>query len=124
MDNNLIENEELMKQKGVQARKYLESHIFIGLTNLNDGFDVESIFYFSETDFETILERVEERGIAIYGIEAWFDGDSFGGVKTFEDFGREANDPDWYKTAFADFKKEGSYIYNASFKVPEELLED
>ncbi len=123
MNNNLIEPEESVKQKGIKEMKYLEGYIFIGLRNLNDGFDAESIFYFSEADFKIILERAEERGIAIYGIEAWSDGDSFEGVKTFEDFGREANDPGWYKTAFSDFKKEGSYIYNASFKVFEELLE-
>ena len=30
---------------------YLIEHVFVGLENLNDGFDSESIYYFSEDDF-------------------------------------------------------------------------
>ena len=32
--------------------EYLKTNVFNGLENLNDGFDSESIYYFSESDFE------------------------------------------------------------------------
>ena len=30
---------------------FLNNNVFLGLENLSTGFDVKSIFYFSETDF-------------------------------------------------------------------------
>ena len=44
---------------------YLIGHVFVGLENLNDGFDSESIYYFSENDFEIVLDRVEKLGIEV-----------------------------------------------------------
>jgi hypothetical protein len=41
---------------------YCDKHLFYGLTNLNDGFDITSIKYFSEKDFEVVLERVKTLG--------------------------------------------------------------
>ena len=40
--------------------EYLKTNVFNGLENLNDGFDSEDIFYFSESDFEIVLNRVEK----------------------------------------------------------------
>ena len=61
---------------------YLEEFIFKGLTNLNDGFDAESIKYFSQQDFETILNRIEEYGLGIYGIEPWKNGKFYDVINT------------------------------------------
>ena len=56
---------------------FLERNVFKGLTNLNDGFDTETIKYFSEADFKIVLERVEKLNITIHGIEPWKDGEFF-----------------------------------------------
>jgi len=61
--NKETQNLELKKEE------FLKSKIFFGLENLNNGFDSESIYYFSESDFEIVLNRVEKNGIGIYGIE-------------------------------------------------------
>ena len=104
--------------------EYLKSNVFNGLENLNDGFDSEDIFYFSESDFELVLDRVEKNGIGIFGIEPWLDGD-FYGVMVVEDFNTTANNPKWYRKAFAEFKKSGkNLVYAASYEVPKKMLSE
>ena len=101
---------------------YLKTYIFYGLKNLNDGFDTSSIYYFSESEFEIVLERVEKNGLGIYGIEPWING-SFYDVKIVEDYSSDAIDPKWYKTAFTEFKQaKKGLMYAATYFVPEHLL--
>ncbi|TMM29685.1 hypothetical protein FDT66_11270 [Polaribacter aestuariivivens] len=102
--------------------QYLKSNIFNGLENLNDGFDSESIYYFSESDFEIVLDRIEKNGIAIFGIEPWLNK-YFYDVLSFEDYKTVANDPKWYRKAFTEFKnREKNLMYSASYQVPKKLL--
>ncbi|MHA7941719.1 hypothetical protein ACJOV8_001395 [Formosa sp. 3Alg 14/1] len=113
---NYTEEEEL------QAQKFLETHIYNGLKNLNTGFDAEYIYYFSEADFEIILDRVEENNISIFGIEPWLDS-AYYDVTTYEDYNTAANDPKWYRKAFTEFKsREKNLIYAASYRVPKSVL--
>lgn len=83
----------------------LEYYLFGGLTNLNDGFDSPLIHYFSEQDFEVVLNRAEAENIAVYGIEPWLDGEFFG-VEVYESYGLAANDPAWYRAAFESFRQQ------------------
>jgi hypothetical protein len=102
--------------------EYLKTNVFNGLENLNDGFDSESIYYFSESDFEIVLDRVEKNGIAIFGIEPWLNGD-FYDVLSFEDYKTVANDSKWYIKAFSEFKsREKNLMYSASYQVPKEMF--
>jgi hypothetical protein len=102
--------------------EYLKTNVFNGLKNLNDGFDSESIYYFSESDFEIVLNRVEKKGIGIFGIEPWLDGDYYG-VMVVEDFETLATDPNWYRKALSEFKKSGKKLmYSASYEMPKKLL--
>lgn len=102
--------------------EYLEEHIFCGLTNLNTGFDVQTIKYFSKADFEMVLDRCEAAGIGIYGIEPWIDGE-FYDVWTCEEFSSDPADPEWYRMAFDDFATRGVDLqYAASYYVPARLL--
>ena len=41
----------------MEKEEFLEQNIFTGLNNLYDGSNEESNYYFSEADFETILEN-------------------------------------------------------------------
>ncbi len=102
--------------------EFLEKKVFTDLINLNDGFDKETILYFSESDFEVVLQRVEYFGIAIYRIEPWFNGASYG-VAVHEDFKKKATDPRWYKKAFLTFKtRQPGLLYSATYKVSNKLL--
>ena len=106
--------------KQTEKLEYLKANIFIGLKNMNDGFDNESIYYFTESDFEIVLDRVEKLGIGIMGIEPWLNGE-FYDVKVAEDYGGIPSDPKWYRSAYTEFKeiKEKSLLYSASYKLPE-----
>lgn len=42
---------------------YLEKHVYYGLTNLNTGYDVPSIWYFSEEDFALGISHQNVRDI-------------------------------------------------------------
>ena len=100
---------------------YLNKNIFYGLQDLNTGFDAEPVKYFSESDFQIILERAEELGLGIYGIEPWRDGE-FYDVLTHEDYQTSPTDSNWYKEAFRTFKnQEGNLLYAATFDVHKNL---
>ena len=114
--NKETQNLEFIKQE------FLKSKIFFGLKNLNDRFDSESIHYFSESDFQVMLDRVEKNGIGIYGIEPWLNGD-FYDVLSYEDYKTVANNPKWYNKAFSEFKRRRkNLMYSASYQVPKKLL--
>ncbi len=103
---------------------YLVRHIFFGLENRNSGYDAESILYFSETDFETVLNRIKEKGVGVYGIEPWQNGE-FYDVVTFDEFEKDCTDPEWYQVAFQRFKDRGTTLdYAASYYVPGHLLDE
>ena len=103
---------------------FLDRNIFCGLRNLNTGFDVPSIKYFSEEDFRIVLKRVEATGIGIHGIEPWRDGE-FYDVWTAEDFRGECTDPEWYRFAFEEFVSRGIRLqYAASYYIPDNLLNE
>ena len=117
-----IELKEYSEKERQEELEYLKTNVFNGLENLNDGFDSELIYYFSEYDFGIVLDRVEENGIAIFGIEPWLNGD-FYDVLNYEDYNTRANDPKWYRKAFAEFKNRGkNLMYSASYRVPKKLF--
>lgn len=103
--------------------KYLEKNVFYGLQNLNTGWDSPSIYYFSEPEFKTVLDRVEQLELGIYGIEPWDLDHHYFDTKTYEDYSENSTDPNWYNKAFNEFKEAKVKLhYAASYYVPEELL--
>jgi hypothetical protein len=103
-------------------REFLEQYIFAGLQNLNDGFDSEVIWYFSEAEFATVLDRVEKFGLGIMGIEPWLDGEYYS-VLVAEDFKAHPEDARWYRKAFQQFRKKGKPLqYAASYAIPEDYM--
>jgi hypothetical protein len=101
--------------------EYLDKHIFYGLANLNDGFDVPGIKYFSEKDFEIVLNRIKDHGISVYGIEPWLNRDYYA-TSVYEDYTQNPFDSTWYFKAFEELKTDGEDLqYAASYFVPEAL---
>jgi hypothetical protein len=106
----------------MEQAEFLEKNVFKGLENLNDGFADAQFQFFSETDFETVLERAEYYGIGIYAIEAWEDNEFFEAAHN-EYIKKKATDPTWYKKALLTFKMtEPGMIYGAMYKVSPKLL--
>lgn len=96
---------------------YLNIHIFYNLKNRNDGFDAKSIYYFSQSDFEIIINRIEKLGFGILGIEPWLNGE-FYDIKVVEDYGGVSTDSKWFRKAFEEFKKESeNLLYAASYDI-------
>lgn len=106
----------------MEQTEFLEKNVFTDLKNLNDESGQEVNPYFSETDFEIVLKRVEHFGIGVYGIETWLDGKAYK-ASGHEDFRKKATDPKWYKKAFLTYKSEQAGLtYSATYKVSKKLL--
>jgi len=101
--------------------RFLDKHVFCGLTDLNNGFDEKGFRYFTASDFEIVLNRAKALGLDIYGIESWIDG-TFFGIAIPENEDADYSDPAWYMKAFEAFKSEGfNLLYGATFGVSEEI---
>jgi predicted esterase YcpF (UPF0227 family) len=105
--------------KKISKEEFLKENIYKGLTNLNIGFDAPSIYYFSAEDFKIVLQRVEQFGIGIKGIEPWKDGEYYDS-RVCEEFDKESSNPKWYNKAFKQFLDRGDepLQYAASYDVP------
>ena len=106
----------------MEQTDFLEQHVFAGLKNLNDGFDDASVHYFSEVDFERVLQYAAHFGIGIYTIKPWLNGE-FQSIVSHTDRNKKATDSSWYNKALKTFKHrhEGMY-YSATYKVSGKLL--
>ena len=105
-----------------KEEEFLEKYVFYDLEDLNDGFDSLSIKYFSKADFEKVLDRAEFYKLKIFGIEPWPDRQFFE-VRVYEDYNTSADNPEWYRSAYAWFLEKGIISYfSATYGVPENLL--
>jgi hypothetical protein len=106
--------------------EYLKNYIYKGLTNLNNGFDSPSIYYFDEFEFKIVLNRVEKLGLGIFGIEPWgFLDKHYFDTKVYEEYSSSSTDTDWFNKAFKEFCSiNEKLMYSASYYIPEELLKD
>lgn len=101
---------------------YLRENIFKWLKNLNNGFDSSSIYYFSESDFKIVLNRVENYKLGVLWIEPWKNR-KFYWILTCEEFNMKASNSIWYKKAFEIFKKQDKdLLYAASYDIPTSIL--
>lgn len=99
--------------------QFLEEYIFAGLTNRNTGFDAATIKHFSEEDFETIMNRIENYNLTILGIECWTK-QRIRTVKFIEDYKDHSL---WHRTAFVEMRsKHRGCIFSGTYEVPAELL--
>lgn len=104
-----------------KKNEFLNQNIFIGLQNLNDGFDAKGILYFSEIDFEEVLNRIKKYSLGIYGIEPWKNGEYFD-VLGYEDFTNDPTDSTWYFKAFESFKETQQNLqYAATYYFPKSI---
>jgi len=78
-----------------------------------DGDDI----YFTEENFKKILDRCEQEGHGVFGIEAWID-DFMDLCETCEAYNLSANDPRWYRKAFDKLRLDGlNKLYFGTFGI-------
>ena len=107
----------------MEQKNFLEQHIFLGLKNLNNGFGKDGVQFFSETDFEIVLQRAEYFGLSIYNIDPWNKNQVYKS-SSHEDHKKKATDPKWYKKEFLTLKsRQTGLFYSAKYKVSKKLLE-
>ena len=100
-------------------QKFLEDFIFNGLKNLNEGVDASTIYHFSEEDFETVLERIEEYDIEIFGIECWTKN-KIRTVKYEEDYSAVKH---WHRIAYKELRRQRiPCTFSATYDIPPGIL--
>jgi hypothetical protein len=105
-----------------ELHEFLDRHVYFDLNNLNYGFDVTPIRYFGLDEFERVLDRIEIFDGEVLGIEAWPDGE-FGGARTYEEYGKRANDPSWYRQALKELVEEDvTSHFSGSFRIPDRVV--
>lgn len=110
-------------KKRALEEQFMKEKIFSNLTDLNTGFDAVRISYFTEEEFDIVLQRIEHYKIDVYGIEPFLDNE-FYDVACHEEYHVGANNPLWYRTAFDKFRKEQKGLqYAASYNIPNEVYE-
>jgi hypothetical protein len=103
-------------------RKFLEKYVFYDLQNLNDGFDSHFIYYFTESEFKIVLNRIQDMGLGIYGLEPWKGGEFFW-VETYEEVTTDPKDSNWYFESFERFKNmDNNLQFSATYQVPDHVL--
>lgn len=122
-----------LESKELKAQiDYLFKHVFLELGNITES-TPHNLGWLSEQEFEIVLNRIKEHGLAVFGIEPytkeedendddWFD------CMVFE-LSEEKNpfNPEWYFGAFEGLnkkaKKTGCKLkWSATYYVPDELL--
>jgi len=107
----------------MEKEEFLTQNIFDGVKNMNDGFDDEEKLYFSASDFEIILQKIEHFGIGIYTIETRLEKEAFE-KENHEQYRKKSTDPKWYNKAFSKLKRnQEGLLYSANYRVSKKLLE-
>lgn len=106
------------KKKALYADKYL----YAGLTNQREYIDSSKTFFLNKADCAALLQRVEEQGLGVLGIETWKNGE-FHSVQVYEEHSNaDPYDTSWYYDAFRYVKGDPELIYLCTFEVPLEKL--
>jgi hypothetical protein len=106
----------------MEKEAFLEQHVFTDLKKIKNDSDQEDIHFFSETDFDIVLQRAEHLGIGVFGIDPWLEGKAHVPA-THEEYKKKATDPRWYKKAFLTLRmRTPGMDYSATYKVSAKLL--
>ncbi len=107
----------------MEKSEFLAKNVFKGLKSESIEVNNEEAMYFSEVDFEIILQKVEHFGIGIYTIETRLGKEVFE-TQNHEKNKKKATDAKWYNKAFMTLRKrQEGLLYSASYKVSQKLLD-
>ncbi len=100
---------------------FLKENVFYGLPS---GIpNKKNQYYFSKTDFEIVLSRVENLNIGIDFIDIYKNG-KIVSSEFPEDYHLKSNDPKWYKSSFKKRSNNATDLrFNAVFGLPDDLLD-
>ena len=94
--------------------EFLELNVFHDLKNYNSGYDDDKIWHFDVKDFPIVMERAEEFGVRILGIECWED-EKEKYTKYREDYEHDI----WHRTAYKELIDNHSpCTFAATFEIP------
>jgi hypothetical protein len=109
--------EERMKFEA--EHRFMDQVIFVGLKNLNTGFDAQGIHHFSPADFGEVINRCEPLHIIPIGIEVFTTDGGFIEVVFALDDGSPEEDSDWARRLVQRYKEFADITMSATFRVPD-----
>jgi hypothetical protein len=93
-------------------RLYLQKWVFIGLKDLNTGFDSPLIRHFSAEDFFTVIDRCERLNVEIIGMEVFSPNFELLGIEISPEPGFG-----WARRFVGGFREELGATFSATYKV-------
>ncbi|CAM1334650.1 hypothetical protein [Tenacibaculum aestuariivivum] len=122
LEKAMLKFKNYSKEYQIKKDEYLKTNVFNELKNVNDGFDSKWIYYFSESNFQIVLNRVKKLGIGITKFQPCING-GFYVPAVVEFYDTFSADSKWYQEAFDNFKITKKNLKNsASYVVPKKLL--
>lgn len=95
---------------------FLKSNVFYELINMNDGFDDPSKFYFSQSDFEIVMDRIEKLGIVLTRITTIFNGEIYE-ERNIDNCDNCSVNSVICRQEFDDLKKRSGLLYSATYVI-------
>ena len=102
--------------------RYMDQVVFVGLKNLNTGFDAPGIHHFSPGDFAEVISRCEPLHIIPNGIEVFTSDGGFIEVVFAVDDGSPEEGSEWARRLVQRYKEVPDITMSATFRVPDSLL--
>jgi hypothetical protein len=106
--------------------RFMEEGVYIGLEDLNSGFDSEGIYHFSVNDFANVIDRCEYMGVGLNGIESFdispwqTEGHVYALDCVFP--AKDQNQYEWTRKYLKQFEGQADISFSATFNIPEEVL--
>jgi hypothetical protein len=95
-----------------RERRYLQHWVFIGLKDLNTGFDSPLIRLFSAEDFFTVIDRCERLNVEVIGIEVFSPNIELLGIEISPEPGFG-----WARRFVEEFREQVGITFSATYDV-------
>src|SRR5665213_1245875 len=105
-----------------EENRFLEEVVYVGLKNINTGFDSVGVVHFSPTDFGKVIDRCEYLDVHPNGIEVFTTDGGFIDCVFAMDDGSPVEDFEWARRLVQKYQGTPDISMSASFSVPDSLL--
>jgi hypothetical protein len=103
----------------IESHKFEREVLFVGLTDLNTGFDSDQIGHFSPIDFGVVIDRCAAMKVRINGIEV--SRVSPGGIQCMDIEICPGDDYDWARKLVRKYADRKYITFCATFSLPDSL---
>jgi hypothetical protein len=109
-------------QRFEEEHLFMEEVVYVGLENINTGFDALGIFHFTPADFGSVIDRCEHLHVHPNGIEVFTTDGGFIECVFAMDDGSPEDGYDWARRLVQKYQDTPEISMSATFNVPDSVL--